>query len=268
MNFRSIFRRACVEAGVSDCPGAEIVYYRHDKHIRVSDMAKATIRTGQKFSRLLIVDEFKDGKIRRVKVLCDCGNTKVLAKSKVVSGETRSCGCLASESARDSINKIRETRVLSEEARSRMGGETRFNKKHGMKGSPEYSVWNSMISRCENPSSSSYENYGARGISVCPEWRESFEAFFKDMGERPSKEHSIDRVDNDGDYTPRNCRWASRRQQHLNKRNTVWVEYRGGKIQATELARELGIKPDTFLARLRRGFSIDEAVKARARRSR
>src|SRR5215831_1427086 len=96
---------------------------------------------------------------------------------------------------------------------------------HGMAGSSEYSIWNAMISRCENPRSKDYIRWGARGITVCNKWRESFAQFFHDMGPRPSARHSIERIDNDGNYEPSNCCWIDRIKQARNRRNNTLLEF-------------------------------------------
>ena len=95
--------------------------------------------------------------------------------------------------------------------------------KHGMSRSPEHMAWADMKRRCNNSNAECFSYYGARGIKVCDRWMESFENFFEDMGKRPSKRHSLDRIDNDGDYKPDNCRWATAKQQNSNKRERLGV---------------------------------------------
>lgn len=92
------------------------------------------------------------------------------------------------------------------------------NIKHGMHGTPEYNAWRAMKARCKNPKHKQYEGWGGRGIAVCSRWNDDFAAFYNDMGDKPSSAHSIDRIDNDGDYMPDNCRWATLSQQNRNKR--------------------------------------------------
>src|SRR5689334_4957651 len=113
--------------------------------------------------------------------------------------------------------------------------------KHGMWNKPEYKAWQKMKDRCYNPRSQRYDRYGARGIRVCGRWLASFEAFFEDLGPRPSPEHSLERTDNDGDYCPENCRWATRAEQNRNRSDNVLLEYEGRRLTRAEWAREMGM---------------------------
>lgn len=105
---------------------------------------------------------------------------------------------------------------------------------------PEKTIWRSMVSRCTNPSSKHFRHYGGRGIVVCQQWIDSCDAFIADVGRRPSPDHSIDRIDNNGNYEPGNVRWATRSQQGRNKRNNVWVELDGEIMILPEAAERLG----------------------------
>jgi hypothetical protein len=129
-----------------------------------------------------------------------------------------------------------------------------------LKQEPEYLVWTNMKARCYTPSSSRYARYGERGIRVCERWRESYQAFLEDMGRRPSPDHQIDRRDNDGDYTPKNCRWATRVENSWNRSATLWIEANGEKLPLAEWARRLGANPQTIADRLDRGWSPEDAV--------
>lgn len=132
--------------------------------------------------------------------------------------------------------------------------------KHGQTGSREFWTWESMIARCTRLTHRHFKDYGGRGISVCDHWLHSFENFYADMGPRPSDQHSIDRIDNDGNYEPANCRWATSTEQAANRRNTRHFVFDGQEMTQVELCALFGISKATFYTRLRRGLSVDEAV--------
>ncbi len=126
--------------------------------------------------------------------------------------------------------------------------------KHGnccnRKPSPEYVVWAGMIQRCTDPACKSYPRYGGRGITVCARWRHSFENFLADMGPRPGPAYSIDRIENDGNYEPGNCRWATEEEQRRNTRRNRFIEFNGVQKTMTEWERSLGMRRGTLQARL------------------
>lgn len=139
---------------------------------------------------------------------------------------------------------------------------SRGNLKHGLAGSKLYHIWVAMIQRCTNPKSRNYANYGARGITVCDEWRSSFEAFRKSVGDPPVG-YSLDRIDNNLGYRPGNVRWANRQTQGSNKRNNRLVEYRGERVTIPEAARIAGAGVDAHTARCRimtSNWPVAEAV--------
>lgn len=140
-----------------------------------------------------------------------------------------------------------------------------MNRTHGhSRRAPEYCVWATMLQRCLNPKSSQYERYGGRGITVCASWR-SYENFIADMGRRPSALHSIDRKDNDGNYEPCNCRWATKREQARNRRDVAKFEYKGEHLSVAELAERSGLGAATLQARIKSGWPIVAAVEKPAR---
>jgi hypothetical protein len=170
--------------------------------------------------------------------LCTCGNTHVTPGIRLRSGGVRSCGC-----------------ILREYRRS---GEGR--RRHGMAGTPTYNVWSRMRQRCSDPRSPDYEHYGRRGIKVCERWR-SFDAFYEDMGGRPSAAHQLERVANDGPYAPDNCRWATAAEQGINKRNNRILTHQGESLPVIEWARRTGIPSPLIRNRIDvLGWSVSRAL--------
>jgi hypothetical protein len=163
----------------------------------------------QRFGRLLVIMLDKHGETENTWICqCDCGERKITRSRLLLSGKTRSCGCWRKEAAK----KLLPLNITHGDAR-----------KHRR---IEYKTWGSMIQRCTNPHDSSYPRYGGRGIKVCSEWLKSYEQFRKDMGRKPKPYsfYSLDRLDNNGNYEPGNCRWATVLQQANNKRNTIPYE--------------------------------------------
>lgn len=128
---------------------------------------------------------------------------------------------------------------------------------------PEYQVWKAMRARCLRPSSSGFHKYGARGITICKKW-DDFTVFFEDMGSRPSSIHSIDRIDNNGNYKPSNCRWAMPKQQARNKRNVPTVIWDGTTTTLVDLCDRFSISIKTVRNRLRTGWELTAALKTPA----
>ena len=157
------------------------------------------------------------------------GNPKLVADVECIH-----CGLRA----RRSISAIKGNKGGCEACSRKATAEKPAATKH-----PLYVIWRGMHSRCTNKRSSSYRNYGARGIAVCKRW-DRFSAFVGDMGPRPSSAHSIDRIDVDGDYAPENCRWATPEEQANNRRDTVWVEFQGERLTPAQWSRRLGVASD------------------------
>lgn len=163
-------------------------------------MPKFIDLTGKRFGRLTVVKRVESDKHgnSKFKCLCDCGKERVVYRNALATGKTVSCGCYNSQ-----VTK----------ARSTIHGYTSGGKK-----TPEYIAITNIIARCTNPKNPEYERYGGRGIKVCERWRENPCLFVEDMGLKPSKRHSIERVDVNGDYEPSNCIWATPLEQSRNQR--------------------------------------------------
>lgn len=130
----------------------------------------------------------------------------------------------------------------------------------GVKAWPEYAVWKRMIQRCHNPKCDKFASYGARGIRVSPEWRASFETFITDMGRRPTSEHELDRIDNNGDYKRGNVRWVTHEENMNNTRASKVHTLNGVAMTQAQWARHLGMHASTLCVRLQR-MPFDEAVR-------
>lgn len=196
--------------------------------------------TGQRFGRLVALKRGPtQGKKATWLCRCDCGTEKLAQYWSLVAGYTKSCGCLRQEIAK------------------RGDG----NRKHAMKGSSEYRIWATMKQRCHNPNFAGFRGYGARGIAVCEEWRNDFAAFYRDVGPRPSPDHTLDRIDNDGGYCPGNVRWATRVEQQNNRRNTRLIEAFGKRQNARAWAQDTGLKASMIYMRVfARGWSAERAL--------
>lgn len=127
---------------------------------------------------------------------------------------------------------------------------------HGMSHAPEYRIWCGIIDRCRRPSRPEYPNYGGRGISVCDRWQ-NFSSFFADVGPRPTRRHSIDRIDNDGNYEPANVRWVTRKVQNNNSRRNRYITASGKTLTIAQWADETGLRYSLIQQRLYMGWNPD-----------
>lgn len=201
-------------------------------------MAKTIDLIGLKFNRLLVLE--RNGSTKNHKAiwlcLCDCGNKKSIASTSLIRGLSQSCGCVKSV---------------------RIGN---LNRTHGYsKKIPEYTAWCGMKQRCYNPNYRMYNRYGGRGIKVCDEWLNDFEAFFKYIGKKPSANHSLDRFPNqDGNYEPGNIRWATQYEQLSNFNRNVYITYNGETKILAEWARNFGVNPEAINYHLKKGILFDK----------
>lgn len=199
--------------------------------------------TGRIFGKLTVLkrgDEYsKSGKFLW-SCICECGATRSASTQNLKIGTAKEC-----------LACLHVTRV------NRMTG-TRHAATHGKSKTREFRIWRGLRQRCSDPNSPDWHKYGGRGITVDPKWDNSFLAFLSDVGLAPSPKHSIDRINNDGNYEPANCRWATPKEQCNNKRTNRIIEYRGKRQTVTEWTRELGFSITVLFKRLER-MSIDDA---------
>lgn len=156
---------------------------------------------------------------------------------------------------------IREGQRI-DELRDRLGRRVAVQHGEALRGqhSPEYDAWASMIGRCYTKTSTPYPFYGGRGIAVCERWRDNFLAFLEDMGRKPSHEYSLERIDNEKDYEPGNCRWATHREQCRNRRSTRWITIGAETLSMAEWGERSGVDRDLIWYRLKSGWPPDQAI--------
>lgn len=192
--------------------------------------AQRKLAAGMKFGRLTAIQKMPSSPSGKSRWLyrCECGSTKEIDEYCVKSGESKSCGCLRKDYPSATT--------------------------HGLSKVPEYKIWTGIINRCCNPKNDSFPGYGERGITISNEWRSSFESFYRDMGKRPSRLHSIDRINNNDGYSKENCRWATPTDQANNTRRNVLLELNQIKMNVSQWSKATGI-PYSVIYRRKKKFN-------------
>lgn len=215
------------------CLQKEITKQRNREQKKIANPVR-----GDRFGRLILESLVTPSnyRIRRKwSCVCDCGSRKVVSESRLIHSGVVSCGCYRYEIARSGRAK-------------------------GNSGHKDYKIWDGMISRCTDINSTSAAYYYFKGIRVCDRWQENFQNFLEDMGERPSMLHSLDRIDNNGDYCPENCRWATNKQQKRNTSANRLITYKDETLCMSEWAERVGLSYGVIQSRLRLGWSIDKTL--------
>lgn len=195
----------------------------------------------RKFGRLVVIAAGPlRGRRRTWRCRCACGRTCTVREDNLKSGNSKSCGC-----------------------QKRKGN----RRTHGLTGTSIHGIWLHMLDRCNNPRNRDYLRYGDRGISVCSRWqgKNGFANFFADMGDRPISK-TLDRRDNDGDYSPGNCRWATKITQSQNRRTSRYLKFGGKNLCLSEWSRRTGVGASTLRLRLAAGWSVRQALTMPVRR--
>jgi hypothetical protein len=212
--------------------------------------------TGEKYGRLLVLklERIEERSQKYYQCRCDCGKAIVTRGDRLIAGTTKSCGCLQREITKELYKTSLIAHIKHNDSHHSPHGKTAIL----------YRKWGSMIMRCYNPNNSGYKRYGARGIIVCDEWRHDYSAFKRwalKTGYRDNAGLSIDRIDNNGNYAPENCRWANAKEQGRNKSINHLITIDGETKCISEWAEIYKIKVNTLGERLRRGWSEIKAIK-------
>jgi len=199
--------------------------------------AKPT-QPGERFEMLVVIRETGtyymppggQGRAPLVLCRCDCGKERTVTRGRLQSGRAKSCGC------------------------------RNFRGTHRMHGTPAHTSWRAMIARCTRKADPGYHNYGGRGIAICEKWK-TFRGFYADMGDPPAS-HTLDRIDNNGNYEPSNCRWATPTQQMRNARINRLLTLDGERLSIAEWAERFGLCDQTIRSRLNYGWAIRDVITA------
>ncbi len=194
--------------------------------------------TGQRFGRISVIKRAENkGKQVAWLCLCDCGAEFVTRSDNITSGATQSCGCFNREQS------------------------SKKHRRHGGSGTRLYAIWIKVKSRCNDTNNDRYSDYGGRGITVCQEWQDSFEAFRDwSLANGYSDDRTIDRKDVNGNYEPSNCRWITNQEQQNNRRDNHYIAHNGETHTITEWARIRGLSENALVHRIQRGWDVDMAL--------
>lgn len=201
---------------------------------------KELVKPGEVYGRLTTIERIPTGKHSKWKCVCICGNETIVFQSALLRGTTQSCGCLANELASER------------------------SKTHGKSRTRIYGIWGNIKRRCTKENNPAYKDYGGRGIKMCKEWMNSFETFYEwAISNGYDKSLTIDRIDNNGDYSPENCRWVTQKVQANNTRSNHIITYNGKSMTMSQWAEYLGVNYGTMRDRRYRGWTDNELIEGK-----
>lgn len=234
--YRDFYLCKCLSCGKEIEVRAE--HIKNQKGCRVcADKRNMKNIGGNKYGRLTVLSlSNKKGKRVNWECECDCGKIVIVCSTSLISGNSKSCGCL-----RDENGALSRT-------------------KHGMYYTPEYRAWINMVARTTNPKQTRADRYIGRGITICDSWRNSFKEFYKDMGKRPNYKTSIDRIDNNKGYYKDNCRWATQKEQMNNMSRNHMIEHNGKTISISMWSELLNINQKVISYKIKQGKTLAEII--------